>query len=42
MTIRRKTVHAVTAGLGGVMVWDAAGERSLLRVIQEVIDRPWK
>jgi chitinase len=38
-TIRRKVAFAQEAGLAGVMVWeigqDAAGERSLLRVINE-------
>ena len=42
-TIRRKTEYAQSAGLGGVMVWelgqDAAGERSLLRVIRNEVDR---
>lgn len=45
-TIRRKAEYAVEAGLGGVMVWelgqDAAGERSLLRVVREAADRPRK
>jgi GH18 family chitinase len=45
-TIRRKAEYAVEAGLGGVMAWelgqDAAGERSLLRVIRDAADRPRK
>lgn len=40
--IRRKTEHAVRSQLGGVMIWelgqDAAGDASLLKVIQRSID----
>lgn len=45
-TIRRKVVYSRDTGLGGVMVWelgqDATGERSLLRVIHEEVDRKRK
>ena len=41
-TIRRKTQYAIRSGLGGVMVWelgqDAAGNASLLKVIQQAVD----
>ena len=40
--IRRKTEYAVRSRLGGVMIWelgqDAAGDASLLKVIQQSID----
>jgi hypothetical protein len=45
-TIRRKTAFALESGLGGVMAWelgqDAPGDRSLLRVIRSLVDKPRK
>jgi chitinase len=45
-TIRRKTQWAVQSQLGGVMVWelgqDAAGDKSLLKVIRDTVDRARK
>ncbi len=41
--VRRKTGFALDVGLGGIMVWevgqDATGDRSLLRVIQSVVEQ---
>ena len=42
-TITHKTDYALKSGLAGVMVWelgqDASGDRSLLKVIHETVDR---